>query len=58
MGSSAANDYKLERTTVDAKDAIVDDYRKREEIEHVREVRPDVRRAILAHTLCVETVCL
>ena len=41
-----------------AEDLVVDDDGEREEVEHVREVRPHMRRAILAHALRVEAVRL
>lgn len=45
-------------TAVHAEDLVVDHDRQREEVEHVREVRPHMRRAVLAHAFRVEPVCL
>jgi hypothetical protein len=43
---------------VHAEDLVVDHSREREEVEHVGEVRPDMRRPVLAHALGVEAVRL
>ena len=45
-------------TAMDAEDAVVDDDGECEEVEHVREVRPNMRGAVLADAFCVEAVCL
>ena len=41
-----------------AENAVVDDDGEREEVEHVREVRPHMCGAVLAHAFGVEAVCL
>ena len=46
------------RTAVDAEDLVVNDHGECEEVEHVREVCPHVRGAVLAHALGVEPVRL
>ena len=43
---------------MDAEDAVVDDDREGEEVEHVGEVLPHGRAAVLAHALAVEPVRL
>ena len=43
---------------MDAEDVVVDHDGEREEVEHVREVCPHVRGAVLAHALGVEPVRL
>lgn len=45
-------------TAVHAEDFVVDHDRERQEVEHVREVCPHVRRAVLPHALRVEAVRL
>jgi 1,4-dihydroxy-2-naphthoyl-CoA synthase len=45
-------------TSVNAEYSIVNYHRKSEEIKHVGEVRPDVRRAVFPHTFCVESISL
>lgn len=46
------------RTAVDAEDAVVDDDRQRQKVEHVGEVGPNGSRAVLALALGVESVRL
>lgn len=60
LGSTQAQrrKYKASRTAMDAEDLVVDDHGKREEVEHVREVCPDVGRSIFSHTLGVEPIRL
>lgn len=45
-------------TSMNAEYPIVDDNGQRQKVKHVREVRPDVRRAILPHTFCIEPIRL
>lgn len=37
---------------------IIDDNRQRQEIEHIREVSPNVRRAVFPDAFCVEAIGL
>ena len=46
------------RTAVDAEDLVVNDHGECEEVEHVREVGPDVRAAVFSYAFGVEAVCL
>ncbi len=46
------------RAAVNAEDPVVNDERKRQEIEHVGEIRPRVARAILSYALRIEAVVL
>lgn len=46
------------QTAVDAEDLVVDHHAQREEVEHVREVVPDIGVAVFARALCVEPVRL
>jgi hypothetical protein len=50
--------HRRRQPTVHAEDLVVDHSGECEEVEHVGEVGPDVRRAVLAHTLRVEAVRL
>ena len=43
---------------VHAKDAVVDHDRERQEVEHVREVGPYMRRTILPHAFRIKTIRL
>ena len=43
---------------MDTEDLVVNDHGEREEVEHVCEVRPDMGRSILSHTLGVEPIRL
>lgn len=53
---SAARTMQL--TAMHAEYLVVNHHGQSEEIEHVREVGPNMRRAILPYTLRVEAVCL
>ena len=55
-GSRARETYAP--TAVDTENVVVNDDREREEVEHVREVGPDVRGAVLADAFRVEAVGL
>lgn len=51
-------DRNRARTSMHAENLVVNDHGQCQEVEHVREVRPHVRRAILAHALRVKAVGL
>ena len=50
--------WRRERTAVHADDAVVYDDGEGEEVEHVCEIRPDVRRVVLAQAFRVEPIRL
>ena len=41
-----------------AEDLVVDDYTQGKEVEHVREIMPDISIAILSSAFCVEPIRL
>lgn len=43
------------RTAVNSEDSVVDDGGQREEVEHVRKVRPYMGRAVFSHAFRVKT---
>lgn len=45
-------------TAMYAEYLVVDDHGKRQEVEHVREVRPDMGTAVFPYAFGVEAVCL
>jgi hypothetical protein len=38
--------------------SVVDDHGESQKVEHIRKVGPNMRRAVLSHTLGVKAVCL
>jgi hypothetical protein len=56
--AGAAAQISARLTSVYAEYSIVDHDGQRKEVEHVREIGPDVVRAVLAHALGVEAVIL
>ena len=47
-----------EPTSVYADDAVIYDYAEGEEVEHVCEIGPDMRRPVLAYAFSIETIGL
>lgn len=50
--------YARRKPTMNAEDLIVDHARKREVVEHIREVMPDSRIAVFARALGIEAIGL